>query len=97
MLALATCYCNDVYREANEKVIKIDRLEVEAEFVSKGEPAKNVTYGADVSVRATKEEMEHFLRDTDRVAEIQNTLRKGAEVNANGDSGKSCKPRAGSE
>lgn len=50
MLALASCYCNDVYREANEKGIKIDRVEVEAEFVSKGEPAKNVTYGAEVKL-----------------------------------------------
>ena len=45
LLALATCYSNDVYREANKKGIRIDKVEVEvaAEFASEGEQARNVT------------------------------------------------------
>ena len=76
-LALATCYCNDIYREANERGIKVENVEVEVqgEFGSKGEPAKNVTYRAKVSAKASEEDIEELMRYTDQVAEIQNTLR----------------------
>jgi uncharacterized OsmC-like protein len=30
-LALATCYCNDIYREAAKRNIKVDSVEVEVE------------------------------------------------------------------
>ena len=38
-LALATCYCNDLYREASKRGIDIERLQVEVsgEFEAEGE------------------------------------------------------------
>jgi len=76
-LALATCYCNDIYREAAKKGIKVDRVEVEVEgdFGAEGEPARNVTYRAKVVSSASEEEVRALMHLTDAVAEIQNTLR----------------------
>jgi organic hydroperoxide reductase OsmC/OhrA len=50
-LALATCYCNDLYREAALRGLRLNGVEVEA-----------------------------LLRHTDRVAEVQNTVRAGIPV-----------------
>jgi uncharacterized OsmC-like protein len=49
-LALATCYCNDIHREAAKRRIKVKQVEVEVQgdFSAEGEPAKNVTYRAKV-------------------------------------------------
>jgi uncharacterized OsmC-like protein len=76
-LALATCYCNDVYREAAKRGIKVERIEVEVdgEFGAEGEPAKHVTYRAKVTAEASDEEIRELMKFTDGVAEIQNTLR----------------------
>jgi len=76
-LALATCYCNDIYREAAKRNIQVERVEVEVngEFGAAGEPAENVTYGAKVHARGTEEEIRALIEYTDTVAEIQNTLR----------------------
>jgi len=43
-LALATCYCNDVYREADRRGIAVVRVVVEAqaEFGGEGEAARKV-------------------------------------------------------
>ena len=57
MLALATCYCNDLYREAARLGIAIDGCEVVAT--------------ADI---------ERLVSETDRVAEVHNTLRGGCAV-----------------
>lgn len=76
-LALATCYCNDIYREAAKRGIRIEQVDVEVEgdFGAEGEPAKNVTYRAGVTAKASEEEVRDLMEYTDRVAEIQNTLR----------------------
>lgn len=76
-LALATCYCNDIYREAARRGIKVERVEVEVEgdFGAEGEPARNVTYRARVEAQGSEAEVRALMNDTDRVAEIQNTLR----------------------
>ena len=77
LLALATCYCNDIYREAAKRNIKIERVEVEVDgdFGAEGEPAKNVVYRAKVHADASEEEIQDRMRSVDTVAEIQNTLR----------------------
>jgi len=56
-LAPATCYCNDIYREAAKRNIKVERVEVEVngDFSAGGEPAKNVTYRAKVHAKGTEE------------------------------------------
>jgi organic hydroperoxide reductase OsmC/OhrA len=81
-LALATCYCNDIHREAAKRNIKVERVEVnvEGDFGAEGEPAKNVTYRAKVFAQAGREEIRDLMKFTDTVAEIQNTLRVGTSV-----------------
>jgi organic hydroperoxide reductase OsmC/OhrA len=82
-LALATCYCNDVYREAASRGIDVLGVEVEVdgEFGSAGEPARNISYRAKIKTRgATEQQVMELLEHTDSVAEVQNTLRKGIDV-----------------
>lgn len=81
-LALATCYCNDIYREAAKRNIKVEKVEVEVngDFSAEGEPARNVTYKAKVHAKGTEDEIRALMEYTDTVAEIQNSLRLGTPV-----------------
>jgi uncharacterized OsmC-like protein len=81
-LALASCYCNDIYREAAKRNIKVERVDVtvEGDFGAEGEPAKNVTYHAKVFSPASEDEIRELMKFTDTVAEIQNTLRTETPV-----------------
>lgn len=76
-LALATCFCNDIYREAAKRNITVERVEVEVEgtFGADGEPARHVTYRAKVVAQASEAEIQELIEKTDALAEIQNTLR----------------------
>jgi len=82
VLALATCFCNDVYREAQKRNIVLESVEVsaEAEFGAPGEPASLIRYKAKVEARASEEQIVDLIRHTDRVAEIQNTVRAAIPV-----------------
>jgi len=82
MLALATCYCNDIYREAARPKIQVDAVEVEAtaEFAGVGLAASDIRYKARVSSPATEGEVAALLRVTDAVAEVHNTVRSGVPV-----------------
>jgi len=81
-LALATCYCNDIYREADKRGLKVEHIEVEVEgeFGAEGEPAKNLSYRAKVTAQASEAQIRELMSQTDRLAEIQNTLRQGTPV-----------------
>jgi len=81
-LALATCYCNDLYREAGKRGIEVTGVDVEVsgEFGGPGEPAHNVRYRATVHSDAPQEDVLVPMRHTDTVAEIQNTIRSGCPV-----------------
>ncbi len=81
-LALATCYCNDLYREAARLGLTIDAVEVEAsaDFVGIGLAATNIVYRARVASPASADEIAALLRATDAVAEIHNTVRAGVPV-----------------
>ena len=81
-LALATCYCNDVYREAEKQHIRIQSVEVtvEGDFGAPGEPARNVVYRARVTAQASEDAIRSLMQQTDQVAEIQNTLRSATPV-----------------
>ena len=81
-LALATCYCNDIYREAAKRNMHVEKVEVEVngDFGAEGEPAKNVTYRAKVFANASEEDIREMMKFTDTVAEIQNTLRDGRPI-----------------
>ena len=82
MLALATCYCNDLFREAARLGITLDAVEVEAtaEFPGIGLAAENIRYRANVSSSASAADVAKLLRETDAVAEVHNTVRAGVPV-----------------
>jgi uncharacterized OsmC-like protein len=82
MLALATCYCNNLYREATKKSLIIKGLEVVCSgiFSAEGEAGSDFSYQVKVLSDASQEEIEDFLKHTDSVAEIHNSIRKGLEV-----------------
>ncbi|HEX2393928.1 MAG TPA: OsmC family protein [Bacteroidales bacterium] len=82
-LALATCYCNDLYREAERRDMDINGVEVtvKGEFGSDGEPASNVTYEVKAqSSTSSPQEIADLIRYVDCIAEVHNTLRKGTTV-----------------
>jgi organic hydroperoxide reductase OsmC/OhrA len=82
MLAIATCYCNDVFREAAHLAIPVDAVEVEAQadFDGVGLAARNISYKARVESTAPQADILELLRATDAVAEVHNTIRVGATV-----------------
>lgn len=82
MLALATCYCNDLYREAKRLGISIESAEVEAsaEFPGIGLAATNISYRAQVQSSASADVVLRLMRETDAVAEVHNTIRAGVPV-----------------
>ena len=81
-LALATCYCNDIYREAKKRGIEVRGVEVEVEgtFGAEGEGAREIRYRASVDADTPREDVLALMRHTDAVAEIHNTLRAGTPV-----------------
>lgn len=81
-LALATCYCNDLYREAKKRGIELRSVDVQVtgEFGGEGEAARNVRYSTSISGDAPEAELLALMRHTDSVAEIQNTLRSSTKV-----------------
>ena len=82
MLALAICYCNDLYREAERLHLNIEAAEVEAsaDFPGIGLAATNIRYRATVVSSAPNSAIAELLRQTDAVAEVHNTLRAGVPV-----------------
>ncbi len=81
-LALATCYCNDLYREAAKLGIKVEGVDVEVDgdFGADGEPARDISYRVKVTSAAGEETLRELIRQADRMAEIHNTLRAGTPV-----------------
>lgn len=82
MLALATCYCNDLYREAERLQIPVDGVEVEAsaQFTGIGLAATGIGYRVRVVSDAPADVIAELVRQTDAVAEVHNTLRAGVPV-----------------
>jgi organic hydroperoxide reductase OsmC/OhrA len=82
MLALATCYGNDLYREAARSGVAVRGLEViaEADFDGIGMAAANIRYRAKIDSPASADEIQRLLVATDAVAEVQNTVRAGVPV-----------------
>lgn len=81
-LALATCYCNDLYREAKRLGVPVTsvRVEVSGQFAGIGAPANDIRYRAAVASTASDEDVLALMRHTDAVAEIHNTLRQATPV-----------------
>jgi len=91
-LAMATCYCNDVYREAAKRGIEVVGVEVhaDAEFEAEGAAAKRLSYRVVVRANAPEASIRELITHTDKVAEIQNTLRLGIPVALEAFSAVSC-------
>ena len=82
-LALATCCCNDVYREAAKRKMKINSVEVtvSGEFGKEGDPGSNIVNEVKVAApEHTQQEIAGLIQYVDQVAEVHNTLRQGASV-----------------
>jgi uncharacterized OsmC-like protein len=80
--ALATCFCNDLYREASKRNVAVQDVEVEVSgtFGNPGEPARDIRYCVQVRANAPQAVIDDLIRTTDAVTEIQNTLRSGCAV-----------------
>lgn len=81
-LSLATCFCNDLYREAARMKIAVESVTVTVEgaFGKEGEPARHIQYKVAVISDAAPDEIAALVKYTDSVAEIHNTLRRGISV-----------------
>jgi len=87
LTALATCFCNDIYREAAKKNIQVSGVDVlfTGEFGKDGESGFNFSYKANVTSEAPANVIRELIEHTDRIAEIHNTLRKGLAVTLSND------------
>lgn len=82
LLSLATCFCNDIYREAAKRHIAVSEVEVvcTGEFGGEGEPGTNFQYKATVVSDAPPDVIDELIHYTDSIAEVHNTLRQGLRV-----------------
>lgn len=82
-LALATCFCNDLYREAGRRKIILSSVEVRVsgEFGNEGESVSDIVYEVKAhSSACDQNEINDLICYVDTIAEIHNTIRKGAKV-----------------
>lgn len=81
-LAVAGCVSNDLYREASKRGITIHEVRVRVRSDYSGEPAVSTQIGYDIEIEgdAEPEVLQRLVRDTDAIAEIPNSLRRGTEV-----------------
>ena len=82
LAALATCVCNDLFREAAKREIHIENVDVVAAavFRAEGASADHVEYQVTLSGAADDSVLRDLVRTTDTVAEIQNTVRVAIPV-----------------
>ena len=82
LLSIATCFCNDIYREAQKRKIVIQGVNVVAtgEFGAEGEPGTNFQYKTEVKSTASDIEIAELIKHVDAIAEIHQTLRNGIDV-----------------
>ena len=81
-LSLATCFCNDIYREGVRRNINIESVEVtvSGEFGKEGESASFINYKTNIKSDSPQNEISALIDQVDKIAEIHNTLRKGIPV-----------------
>lgn len=82
MAAIATCYCNDLFREAAKKGVQVTavEVEVEGEFGAAGEAATALRYRVRIMGSGDSAELVDLGWHTDTMAEVQNTIRGGNQV-----------------
>jgi uncharacterized OsmC-like protein len=81
-LALATCFCNDLYREAVRRQLTLQSISVHVsgDFGNEGEPASNIKYNVNIKSEYPNDVIQKLIHDVDKIAEVHNTLRKGVTV-----------------
>jgi len=81
-LAVAACISNDLYREAARLGVSLRRVRVVASSEYSGAPAVSspIDYDVELEGDAPEERLAELLRQTDRIAEIPNSLRRGTPV-----------------
>ena len=81
-LAAAGCVLNDLYREANERGIRVDGARVTASggFDTHTWASTGITYRVELDSTASAEELAQLLDRVDQVAEIPRAIRAGATV-----------------
>jgi uncharacterized OsmC-like protein len=81
-LAIATCYCNDLYREGKKLGIQVDNVEVhvDGDFMAAGHPAENVQCKIMVTAQASEDKIRELVAHTDKIAEIPMSIRKGTAI-----------------
>ena len=82
LLAIGGCYSNDIYREAAKRAIKVHHVDVRVTADWGGDPvrAQNVAFSVVIQADACEQDILDLIHDTDRIAEIPNSLRLGTEV-----------------
>jgi organic hydroperoxide reductase OsmC/OhrA len=81
-LALATCFCNDIYREAATLGIAVQSCEVhvQSEFGAAGDPGKHLRYAVKIQSGESTDRIIQLIEHTDSVAEIHKTIRLGTPI-----------------
>jgi putative redox protein len=82
LLAIGGCYCNDIFREAEKLGIVVTSVQVDVQADWSGDPvrAQEVTYSTRIEAQASEAAIRALIEQTDRVAEIPNSLRLGTPV-----------------
>jgi organic hydroperoxide reductase OsmC/OhrA len=75
---LATCFCNDLYREAAKRGIDVQdvAVEVTGTFGNPGEPARDISYRVQVHADAPQVAVDDLIRATDSVKHASRWLRR---------------------
>ena len=81
-LAVAGCVSNDIFREAAKRGIVVHEVRVKVSSEYEGDPAVSgpIRYEVEVDADAEPEVIDKLVRETDAIAEIPNSLRRGTEV-----------------
>ena len=81
-LAVAACISNDLFRDAAKAGIALRRVRVTASSEYAGTPALSgpIEYSVELEGDAPEADLQALVAETDRIAEIPNSLRRGTEV-----------------
>ncbi len=81
-LAIGACYCNDIYREADKRGMRVTSVHVQVQGDWGGDPvrAQNVSYDVKIEADGSDAEIRDLIAYTDRIAEIPNSLRMATAV-----------------
>ena len=82
VLAVGTCFYNDLYDAADERGIKIRSIELEIRSGWAGDPviSSGIEISAKVEAEATTAEIEEMVHHVSTISTISNTVRQGTAV-----------------